>query len=137
MRSLIPEAESWVLQVGLWWVGSGSPGLPDVRGGREGGASGFSHLVFPFNKVRAGPAFLGLLGGDKERGGPEEPQIMLQPCSCLFRESSRFGGKSTWLNDGPQHWRLEGAASSSGEGTEEGEAQKGTLGMGAGGQAGT
>lgn len=62
---------------------------------------------------------------------------MLQPLSCLFRERSRFWRKNIWLCDGPQHRRLEGASSPSGEGTEEDEAQKGILGMGAGGQART
>lgn len=41
------------------------------------------------------------------------------------------------VRDGPQHWGLEGAANPAEEGTEEGEAQKGTLGMGTGGQAGS
>lgn len=62
---------------------------------------------------------------------------MLQPLSCLFRESSRLWRKKSCLCDGPQPRRLEGASSPGGEGTEEDEAQKGTLGMGAGGQAGT
>ena len=52
-------------------------GVLDVRGGGERGSSGVSPLVFPFNKARAGPAFLGLLGADKERRGLRSSKSVL------------------------------------------------------------
>ena len=48
--------------------------------------------------------------------GPRSPKSMFQPWSCLFGESNMFWRKNAWLSEGPQHWRLEGAADPGGEG---------------------